>query len=72
MSGSVTITLYQLSENSKGLNPSDGAKHKAKVVKCDVDCPYFIPDPIWHTEANNIVFSVLMTQRCLNYPCTSV
>ena len=33
---SITITLYQSSEYAKGLNPSDGAKHIAKPVKCDV------------------------------------
>jgi hypothetical protein len=48
------ITLFQLSDYAKKLNDSDRQLYLAKLVKCDIDCPFYIHSQLWKTTAKEI------------------
>ena len=41
------ITLHQLSVYANGLEDQQRQLYVEKLTKCDVDCPYFIPEQNW-------------------------
>ncbi|KAK4024683.1 hypothetical protein OUZ56_010105 [Daphnia magna] len=41
------ITIFQLSDYAKGLVGVDRQTYLDKLMKCNIDCPYFIPKEHW-------------------------
>ncbi len=41
------ITLHQLSDYAKRLDEQERHLYLEKLIKCDVDCPYCIPEQNW-------------------------
>ncbi|KZR96709.1 Uncharacterized protein APZ42_008802 [Daphnia magna] len=45
------ITICELSEYAQGLDEKDKRQYVEKLVNCEIDCPFFIPQQMWVVEA---------------------
>ncbi|KAK4021260.1 hypothetical protein OUZ56_003179 [Daphnia magna] len=45
------ITICELSDYAQGLDEKDKRQYVEKLVKCEIDCTFFIPEQMWVVEA---------------------
>ena len=45
------ITICELSDYAHGLDEKDKRQYVEKLVKCEIDCPFFIAQQMWVVEA---------------------